>query len=73
VAGETFNTNNDGMIGGKSICPSTAFTEIFSGKKKFQQLGNLFLQRMALLGTYSTIGQVEVGLLLRRYGTAYSS
>lgn len=42
MAGETFNTNNDGMIGGTSICPSTAFTEIFSGKKKVSTIGDLF-------------------------------
>jgi len=59
--GEAFNTINDSMIWGKSICPSTAYTEIFSGKKKFQQLGNLFFTANGVTWLIFNNGQVEVG------------
>lgn len=55
MVGETSTRNNDGMnTGEKSVCPSTAFTEIFSGKK-FQQLGN----RSLLHSEWRYLGHIQ--------------
>jgi hypothetical protein len=53
MVGETFNTNNDGMVRKKHLSFNGIYRD-FLGKEKVSTIGELFLQRMALLGTYST-------------------
>ncbi len=72
MAGETFNTNNDSKHDERkrSICPSTAFTGNFLRKEKVSTIWGYFdLPAKGVTWHIFNKGQVEVGLLLRQYGT----